>query len=347
MAKRSSHIEDLNRAVEGLMKGHETPPPQVNPRIAALLKIASDLRDLPRESFKVQLRDQLMAEAHPESTQVGGKALVTHDDIMQRLAELEHEPKFVPYDVRAALKGLPESTMRFIVPMNEWTLIASAGREYSHWEKHGGDEMLYIVDGEADVKIAIDDGFVTKRLRKGSLFICPEGLWHKVMPREYVQGLYATPTDTVASDAKNPPRSTRPKSAGKPHFKVHDMNAILRNLEMLRITRDTTKEEADASVYQLGDMGERSLGVMRFAGPTPWERHMGGDELLFTLEGSLYVTTMTDDGPVERRLDEGSIFICPQGLWHRQVAEPSAAILYGTPTRTTQHTFAEDPRTEN
>jgi len=326
------------------MKRHPAPPSQVSPQIAELLQLAADLRELPRDTFKARLRDELIGEA-----QVGGKPLITYEDIMQRLVEIEHEPKLVPYDVRAALRGLPDSAMRFITPMDEWILNVSAGREHSHWEKHNGDELLYVIDGAADIKIATVDGLKTTRLESGSLFVCPDGLWHMLVPRGRVEAFYATPRDTEASDTKNPPRPPKPKrkphKAKPQHYVAHDLNAILRDLPELRITDETTKEEADAAVHTIGAMGDRSLGVMRFSGPTPWERH-GGDELLYVFEGGVDLTTLTDDGPVERRIEAGSFFVCPRGLWHRQAARPSAAILYGTPAKTSQHSFAEDPRLE-
>jgi mannose-6-phosphate isomerase-like protein (cupin superfamily) len=351
MPKASKHIDQLNQAVEALMKNHDAPPPPVDPGIAALLQLAADLRDLPRDTFKTRLREQLLTGDLAGSPQVGGKALVTHEDIMQRLEELKHEPKFVPYDVRSALRGLRDRTMRFIAPMNEWILNVSAGEGPSHWEKHRGDELLYVIEGGADMKVATEDSIATTRLRKGSLFICPDGLWHKIVPHGRVEAFYATPSDTVASDSKNPPRNestegVRKRRAAKPpEFPAHDMNAILRDLPELKITDETTGEEAQAAVHRIGDIGERSLGVMRFSGLTPWERH-GCDELVFALEGAVDLTVLTNDGPVQRRLNAGSFFVCPQGLWHRQLTRPSAAVLYGTPIATSQHSFADDPRLE-
>lgn len=353
MPKTSKQIDELNQAVEALMKNHEAPPPKLSPPVAALLRLAADLRDLPRETFKTSLREQLLAEALPGSPQVGGKALVTHDDIVARLAELEREPRHVAYDVRSALRGLPDKTMRFIAPMNEWILNVSAGSEPSQWEKHRGDELLYILEGAAEIKIATDDGLTTTRLRKGSIFVCPDSLWHKIVPRGRVEAFYATPKDTVGSHSKNPPadgaaKSARKKRTSKPQqFPAFDMNAILRDLPELKITDETTGEEADAAVHTIGDMGDRSLGVMRFSGLTPWERHMGGDELVYVLEGSVDFTVLTENQEVKRRVNAGSFFICTEGLWHRQRTAPSAAVLYGTPIKTSQHSFAEDPRVES
>src|SRR5208282_5159400 len=39
-------------------------------------------------------------------------------------------------------------------------------------------------------------------------------------------------------------------------------------------------------------------------------------------------------------------FVCPQGLWHRQNAEKSVSMLYGTPIETSEISMADDPRVE-
>jgi PhnB protein len=36
--------------------------------------------------------------------------------------------------------------------------------------------------------------------------------------------------------------------------------------------------------------------------------------------------------------------VCPQGLWHRQFAEKSVSMLYGTPTEHGEFSMADDPR---
>ncbi len=54
--------------------------------------------------------------------------MITHEDIEQRLKELEEQPDFIVHDVRAALSDLPDMTMRFLDSMNEHLLVASGGR---------------------------------------------------------------------------------------------------------------------------------------------------------------------------------------------------------------------------
>jgi uncharacterized glyoxalase superfamily protein PhnB len=58
MAKRTLN-EQLDLAVEALMAGGGSPPSDIDPRVAALLSVAADLRDLPRETFRKSLKENL------------------------------------------------------------------------------------------------------------------------------------------------------------------------------------------------------------------------------------------------------------------------------------------------
>jgi len=63
------------------------------------------------------------------------------------------------------------------------------------------------------------------------------------------------------------------------------------------------------------------------------ERHPGGDEMLHILDGEVDITVLTDDGRVETTARAGSIFVCPKGLWHRQMSRSGVTVLYATPTK--------------
>jgi len=342
MARQSdSLINQLDRAVEALMTDSDAPLPRVNAPIRAMLEIAAELRDLPRDSFKTRLRNQLLAGSRPPE---GGRALITMQDIEERLAEMESEPKMVPHNVAAAMRDLPEMSMRFIAQMGEYILIASGGSSPSHWERHVGDELLYVLEGSTDIKIATGEGIKTARLDTGSVFVCPGGFWHKLIPHGRMNAFYATPKNTEGSATKNPPGPTkRLRKLSHKALASHDLKATIGKLTELKITDATTAEEANAAVRDITELGERTLGVMRFSGLTPWERH-GGDELIYALEGAVDVTVLSDSGPVHRRVNAGSFFVCPENLWHRQMAKDSVTILYGTPLKTSEHSLAEDPR---
>jgi PhnB protein len=242
------------------------------------------------------------------------------------------EPRLVAHDVNAALEGLPPMSMKFLGEANNTTLVVSRATGAS-WERHpGGDEMIYVVEGAAELVTLTDDGPVKSKLREGSLFVCPRGLWHQTIPKPSVSAFYLTPgegTENSRTDPRGKTAGKRARATGKrgrtqaPRLEVHDLRAAVRHVARL---------------------DELTLGVMSYTGQTPWERHPDGDELLFALDGEVEVTVLTDDGPVRETVRKGSAFVCPRGLWHRQLARESVSMLYGTATETSEVSFAEDPR---
>jgi PhnB protein len=352
-------IEQLDDAVEAMMAKPDAPIAASDPRLAAILRIAGELRDLPRADFRDRLKSELVVQsqelqgAAPPSP-AAGKPLLTYEDIEERLKQLEEQPDFVVHDVRAALSDLPNMSMRFLDSMNDHVLVVSRGRRRSNWERHlGSDEMIYVMDGETEVVTLTDGGPVKSTVHAGSLFVCPEGLWHRLIPRPFVSAFYLTPSRTEGSIAKDP-RSTAERRLKKQRkgarsstvakLQEHDLRAALREVPHLTITEETTGEDADAAVRNVAKIGNLTLGVMSYSGLTPWERHPDGDELLLALDGEVEVTVMTDDGPVKRMIRAGEAFVCPQGLWHRQLAEKSVSMLYGTPIETSEISMADDPR---
>ncbi len=358
-------IEQLDEAVEAIMAKPDASLPTSDPRLAAILRIAGELRDLPRADFKNRLKDELAAQskqlesspAASAGTGAGGEPLITHEDIEERLKELEQQPNFIVHDVRAALSDLPDRSMRFLDSMNDHLLVVSRGGRRTNWERHlGSDEMIYVMEGATEVVTLTDDGPIESTIHAGSLFVCPEGLWHRLTPRPSVSAFYLTPSHTEGSAAKDPrskkerakikPARARKGSRGRSVAKLEerDLRAALRTVPHLTITADTTEDEANAAVRHVAKIGNLTLGVMSYSGLTPWERHPDGDELLLALDGELDVTVLTEEGPVTRKLRAGEAFVCPQGLWHRQNAEKPVSMLYGTPIETSEVSFADDPR---
>ena len=346
-----AEIDELDDAVDALMADPQAPLPPMNPRLAALLRIAADLCDLPREGFKARLGAELAREGRAPSS--AGRPLATEADIRARLEELARGPRMVAHDLRTALGDLPEMTMRFLASLNRCTLGVSRFSQPSHWERHpAGDELLHILEGEADVVTLTDGGSVRSTVRAGSLFICPRGLWHQVLPRSPVSLLFATPGEgTEHSDAKEPGRRGRGRAgagsrrgARPPTLVAHDLRAAVSGLPELAITASTTAEEAEAAVRTIASLDQCRIGVMRFSGLTPWERHPGGDELLHPLAGAVDVTVLTDAGPAHVTVPAGSVFVCPRGLWHRQLPRPAVTELFATPAGNEEVSWAEDPR---
>lgn len=356
MAKRSE-IEQLDEALEAQMANSDAPTPRINPRLAALLRIAADLHDLPSADFRARLKRELLSGGtQAAEAAVGGKPLLSHDDIMRRLKEIAEQPKLVPYDLRAAAKDMPENlSMKFLAPLSHCTIGISGGSGMSHWERHpADDELLYVLDGAMDVITLTDDGPVRSSVRAGSVFVCPKGMWHRQIPRPNVMQLFVTPGEGTEHSAEKDPRKrgraskrvAPRKTAPKIKLAARAIDAALKKVPELIITDETTGADADAAVAPLGSFGEWQLGAMRYTGQTPWERHPDADELLYAIDGEVDITVMTGDGPVQRTLTKGSIFVCPQGLWHRQNAR-KVTMLYGTVTKTSEISSAEDPRLES
>jgi mannose-6-phosphate isomerase-like protein (cupin superfamily) len=127
-------------------------------------------------------------------------------------------------------------------------------------------------------------------------------------------------------------------------MKAHDIRATLKDLPLLTITASTTEEDAIAAERKLASFNQCMVGLVRYWGQPPWERHPGGDELLHILEGEVDVIVLTDGGPVHEIARAGSVCIVPQGLWHRTHARAAVTLLYMTPAEGNEHSFAEVPR---
>lgn len=123
---------------------------------------------------------------------------------------------------------------------------------------------------------------------------------------------------------------------------AYDVQATLKGIPTGEVT---TAEQDEAAFPRLTSFGSDSGAVYvgRFAGQSPWERHPDGDELLHILEGEVEITLLTDTGPVREIVPAGSIIVVPKGVWHRQLARPSVALLSVTPDQS-EISFSEDPR---
>jgi mannose-6-phosphate isomerase-like protein (cupin superfamily) len=126
-------------------------------------------------------------------------------------------------------------------------------------------------------------------------------------------------------------------------MKAHDLPSSFIDLPELLVTPSTTEEEATAALRVLGSFNRCMVGVIRFSGETPWERHLE-DELLYVVEGEVDVTVLADPGAVETTIGQGSIFVVPKGLWHRQKPRPVVSLLFLTSETGTEASRARDPR---
>ncbi|MBX3501609.1 MAG: cupin domain-containing protein [Alphaproteobacteria bacterium] len=124
---------------------------------------------------------------------------------------------------------------------------------------------------------------------------------------------------------------------------AHDINASLAGLAELKVNAATTGEDAMAAIRQLANFNQCMMGVVRFSGLTPWERHPD-DELLYVVEGAVEVTILDGKGAANvSTMQAGSICIVPAGCWHRQNPKPSVALLFLTSREGNEATWDETP----
>src|ERR1019366_1237937 len=77
-AKPVPLAQQLDKAVDRIMTDRESKRAQVNSRIAAILRIALDLRDLPNQDFKARLKKDLVARVTPASATVASAPRIHH-----------------------------------------------------------------------------------------------------------------------------------------------------------------------------------------------------------------------------------------------------------------------------
>lgn len=341
--------ERLEAALEAMMRDADAAP-SLDPQLEPLLRLAGDLRDLPRPEFKARLLSDLFAglprRGLPRILEDG----CTEAEIMEGIRQVIPNTELTPLDIPLASRDLPERSMRFLTPLNKSMVGVAYSFAHSTWEWHETDELLYMLDGDADIVTLTEGGPVQSAAPKGSLFVCPAGLWHQVRPRSPLTMLFATPSNTEGVGEDDPRVAEMLRKPivpeRQPPLGAADLRTALAKVPKLIITEETTGEDADAAVNMVGRMDESMIGVMSFQGRTPWERHDGGDELLYVLDGEVDLTAMTDEGARQVKLTAGNAFICPRGIWHRQNSEPSTSILYVTPVQSSRFSFADDPRIE-
>lgn len=97
----------------------------------------------------------------------------------------------------------------------------------------------------------------------------------------------------------------------------------------------------------LGGFDDGHAGVFwsEAGGPSPWEMHPTGDELLYVLEGEIAIEIRPGkSGPSATiRVSTGEMLVVPRGHWHRHNMLEKTKKFYLTPGESL-HSTAEDPR---
>ena len=73
------------------------------------------------------------------------------------------------------------------------------------WEMHPDtDEFFYVIEGEFEITLLLDDGPEHHVAPAGSSFVVPRGVWHKPEAPNGAKFIFYTPGESLTSDAEDP-----------------------------------------------------------------------------------------------------------------------------------------------
>ena len=128
----------------------------------------------------------------------------------------------------------------------------------------------------------------------------------------------------------------------QPRPRAHDLRGALRGRPA--ITANTTEREFAAARAELARFDRGHVTLVRLATPSPWEKHPDGDELLYIAQGAIDVVLLGRARRSRVRVNAGSIFVVPRGVWHRQIPRPIASVLSALPSAHGAISWERDPR---
>lgn len=69
----------------------------------------------------------------------------------------------------------------------------------SEWERHPGDELVHVLEGETTIYLLNDSEETPVSLSAGELIVVPEGIWHRFDTPNGVKVMTVTPQPTEHS----------------------------------------------------------------------------------------------------------------------------------------------------
>jgi PhnB protein len=176
-ANRVSLAEQLDKAVDKIMNDRTSKPARVNPRIAAILCIASELRDLPNQNFRAKLKKDLLSKAAPAGVS---------------LQPLHKRPGHIPRGYHTA---------------NVCLVVRDAPRAIEFYkEAFGATELARLNDPGGNIihaQLRIGDSPLDIAPEQGDYNRSPQSLGGSTVPIElYVEDVDAVAQRAIAAGAK-------------------------------------------------------------------------------------------------------------------------------------------------
>ena len=117
-------------------------------------------------------------------------------DIQAALASTE----FLRDRTRHTTEAEEEKAFSVLSRYGKGGIFAGGFSGESAWERHSqGDEIVQVLDGEADLTILQDDSQEVLHLKKGMLVVVPQGCWHRFQAPKGVTLMTVTPEPTDIS----------------------------------------------------------------------------------------------------------------------------------------------------
>ena len=128
-------------------------------------------------------------------------------------------------------------------------------------------------------------------------------------------------------------------------MEIFKIPTLLDRLPLIDLNKINSENSAEmrSRYINLGEFDRGSVSLIKYAGETPWERHVDGDEFFYLLEGELRVTLLTEDSQ-EFILTKGDTCIVPRNVWHRSKADSQVTLLALIASEHGPVSYAEDPR---
>ncbi len=163
--KRRTPADELDQRVEAILDQPGAALSRANSELSALLRVAVELRNLPRRGFREKLD---LALRPPQALQ--------------------------SRDLREEVQHLSGFANRLLGSLDQATIMVTKFAGLAPWERHpDGDELIVVLEGGGDITVLTEDGPVTSELSPGRLFVCPKGLWHRANAQPAMVALYVTP----------------------------------------------------------------------------------------------------------------------------------------------------------
>ncbi|MEL6493529.1 MAG: cupin domain-containing protein [Cyanobacteria bacterium J06623_7] len=128
-------------------------------------------------------------------------------------------------------------------------------------------------------------------------------------------------------------------------MEIYQITTAIERLKLIDLNQPEQIDSTNMgeSFIDLGNFDGGSVSLIKYAGETPWERHVDGDEFFLLLDGELQVTLL-EETATEFLLTKGDTCIIPRNVWHRSKAASQVTLLALIASEHGPVSTAEDPR---